>query len=813
MTDRMHPCRRSAGQVLILFVLFLLVLLGVSALAIDVATWHVVDRNLQNVSDHAALAGASEFEDRTGGISCSSTNKCFNARAQAWTSLNDELGLGLSTTEIGTLAAADTGSDGASITAAGTTFTIWVTTPPPSYGAYTNAGGHYVGNETVVFVRVDRPVRSFLAGALGIQPDRRTGWATAGAIPTGLALQVFCRNQIAPQSGACGGSGQTALVIDGQGGIRLVNGDIGSNESLKVTAQGGQGVILQDGNVFLVSGTCDPNLWNCPNGPPSLGGISDGYLGKNAFYMAPLPVPRYESPVEYASLSICPDTSTWDANAVPCIPYRNQTGPDPAPSAGQWLGTWTCDNGIIDCGTPNLTTSPPTCGGGNYDKFYRPNVDQINQNPRWQGSQYNANSGNRYLNINDHFVDPGGSLPATLPAPLAGPPTNWVSSADGATNPYMVGLAGAEGIHQGGQLLVRYVLFRTANHAVDTASGPTVPVEIRLKERTANNTYVIRGVDSQTATEEVTVYEFAVPISLMTTPDWYNKLYLEFQVTTGVSGYGVGISWAEVEEANLQPRQAPRIPPGYWKTITIPANKCAILDPAHATGLYRYQLPGIFRFAGSGNNGIAIGPGGLLIGDGVTLVFDPSFPNKGFNIGAAGALLVNAGATSDPPLTPLPYPGSNAAWQVNPKTPMAGQSMWPVCTRGGNECVPRACYMNSDPDPAGVCGGQTIMPLQDGRGVTFYFTPDSWIHASVQIKNRFEMGGNGEANAPGIAFKGVLYAPYDDVKITGRNGFNTIGQVLAWTAKFNGGDAYIDLAYPYTDEPAPPYLLEPTISR
>src|SRR6266496_2904553 len=126
------------GQVLVLFVLFLLSLLGVSALAVDYASWLLVDRNLQNVADHAALAGASAFDDRTSQGSCSGglgQARCINARAQAWTSLN--------------------------------------------FG--------------VVWVRVDRDVRSFVGGALGIQPDHRTGWATAGALPTEFALEVFCR--------------------------------------------------------------------------------------------------------------------------------------------------------------------------------------------------------------------------------------------------------------------------------------------------------------------------------------------------------------------------------------------------------------------------------------------------------------------------------------------------------------------------------------------------------------------------------------------------------------------------------------------
>ena len=92
-----------------------------------------------------------------------------------------------------------------------------------------------------------------------------------------------------------------------------------------------------------------------------------------------------------------------------------------------------------------------------------------------------------------------------------------------------------------------------------------------------------------------------------------------------------------------------------------------------------------------------------------------------------------------------------------------------------------------------------------------YLIMASHTHASAQIQRRFTMGGSGETNAPGIAFQGVLYAPYDDVRMSGRNNFNTVGQVLAWTVKFNGGDAGIFLDYPYTDSDAPPYLLEPSV--
>jgi Flp pilus assembly protein TadG len=829
---------RPTGQVLVLFALFLLMLLGISALAIDYASWLVVDRNLQNTADHAALAGASEFEDRTGGTNCAGT-KCYNARAQAWTSLNDELKLGLPSTAIGVLAAANSPAAGVtSVLDGSTTYPLrdrfWVTTPPPSYAAYTSAGGRYAQNQGVVFVRVDRTVTSFLGGVLGIKPGPRTGWATAGALPSGLALQTFCRNNIAPQSGVCENS--AGLTIDGQGGIRLVSGDIGTNESLKVTANTGQGVVLDDGNTFVVNGTCQSSTWNCPNGPPSLGGISDSSgAGKNAFYMAPLPVPQYESPLDYASLSVCSDTTTWNDTTspnyhVPCVPYRNQSSPDPAPSAGQWVGDWTCDNGITDCGTPTVSGSTVTCGGGNFDKFYRPNIDDSNPNPRWHGSQFDSNSGggNRFLNINDPSMDAVGSLPGTVPgsATVTGPFTNWVFSPDNTVLTYRVGLGGVDGVHVGGSLIVRYTLFRTANGAVDPNPGTPVPVTVSLKERVASNNYQLRGSpEVHSATETATVYQFSVPTSSMTGPTWYNNLYLEFAATTAVPTRGAGVSWAEVEETNLQPRQAPRIPPGYWHSITIPANKCALLDPSHATGVMQYQLPGIFRFGGGGTGSsaprIVVGSGAYLIGDGVSLVFDPrvgsdGFPDIGIDIGTNAAMLINAGATADPPLTALPYAGSNAAWQIDPNdstNPRNGENTWPVCTRGGNECVPRSCYMNTNPDPLGTCAGQTVTLLSGGRGIAFYLTPNSWNPATAQIQRRFYMGGTGSTDAPGIAFKGVLYAPYDDVKITGRNGFNTVGQVLAWTAKFNGGDAYIYLEYPYTDKPTPPYLLEPTINH
>jgi Putative Flp pilus-assembly TadE/G-like len=63
MTTRL---RHDAGQVVVLTVVFLTVLLGFSALAIDVGSWYHAKRHLQAVADAAALAGAQALPEDTG---------------------------------------------------------------------------------------------------------------------------------------------------------------------------------------------------------------------------------------------------------------------------------------------------------------------------------------------------------------------------------------------------------------------------------------------------------------------------------------------------------------------------------------------------------------------------------------------------------------------------------------------------------------------------------------------------------------------------------------------------------------------------
>jgi len=848
--------RAGSGQVLVLFALFLLVLLGISALAIDYASWLVVDRNLQNTADHAALAGASAFGTRTSQGSCSGGSgqvKCEASRAQAWTSINADLGLGLSPAAITQLSLSDSPANGTTtVTAGGTTYAwqdrVWVATPPPTYAAYTtpSIGGKYAHNFGVVFARVDHDVRSLVGGVLGIQPQPRHGWATAGALPTGFALQTFCRNNIAPQGGVCENS--AGLTIDGSGvKIVLVRGDIASNESLTVTSNNTTGVVVQSGDVFLVNRTCSSSTWNCPQAPAVAGGIADDdptnvpntANNKNAFYMAPLPVPQFASPLGNGATPLA-DTTTKASDCTGasatslCVPYR--------PLGAVAPGDWACTNSaIIDpCGTPVFDSVNGTvrCNarlGGTPDNHLDPTVGGANFNN--VAGNPNQNNGNEWNNIDDDYSLPD---PDTTLTP-ANPPQSWIytDNFDHKNNPPISTLNASVTFNlkppfgtptPGGTTTVRYVGFKTNTGTID-GSGYPITLQATLLQ---GGVAISSDPTLRTLGGTPTRYEWTVGANVITN---YNNLSLRFtfesanQSNNNAMERGGGVSWAEAETPALLPPTAlpPMIPPGYYHSMTIEAGGCAVLDPtAVYSHLYGYQMPGIYRFQGNGSAKIDIGDGGALIGDGVTFVFDSGFPSatggKGLIIGNNAVLalntatnagsqvcgLANADGADYNPSAPLfsgtaahALPASSlcAAWGVDTTATAVfhpGQSQWPSCdpvNEPNPQCVDRSQYN----------------PATNYRGVTFYFTPNAW--PGTNIEQRFQMGGTG-GSTPGIAFRGVLYAPYDDVKMSGGcNGFKTIGQVLAWTAKFNGGCAYIQLDYPYRDEPADPYLLEPTVNQ
>lgn len=835
---------KNRGQALVLFALFLLVLLGISALAIDYANWLLIDRRLQNVSDHASLAGASVFRQTISGTNCKedpNNSDCqVAARIQAWTSLEEELQIGLSDTDIGNLALRDSPVAGDP----GGTRTVWVSVPPPrnanGHIEYAQVGGRLAGQQGVVFVRVDQPTRSYFAGALGINPGDRTGWATAGILPNDFALEIFCRDGTDP-----GGSNRVCdakgVGIEGQGGITLIRGDIGSNESLQVTAQTGQGVVLQDGNTFIanITDVCGPSTWNCP--PATTGGITDG-LGnaKDAINIPPNPYMRFASPLDDVTVSQS-DCNGASAPSNLCVPFQGDSNHD-----------WTCNvTGFSNlCGVPVASSGSVRCDAAEPPLGFGPSPHLL---PWSDGSGANGfNESPNQSNGDDWMVlDDDPTIPDPDTTAAANPPADFVyssgtlgASGGAATQRVTYNLRPPFGIPRSGSTTVRYVAFKTDGTTALSNDGNVITVSARLMQ--GGNPIggsASEAADAHALTGTPTLYSFTVTSGITD----YTSLSIEFTFHTLVDNgarRGGGIAWTEAQVPDLDPALPAMIAPGYYHKITIPDGGCAIMDPTGVyTGLQAYQKPGIYRFGTGTDASISVGAGSYLIGDGVTLYFNPEFPNstggggstgdKGITVGANGGLALNTSrvpgnpacsadtetVTYNPsvPLSNLPFASLCAAWAVNVPdsgTTKPGIMTWvssdgTTSTRG--YCDPALLTAGVSPNQCVRRGDYS--PVASYRGVTFFFATSSW--PATQIRSRFLMTGN-SGSEPGIAFRGILYAPWDNVKLTSSQDFNTIGQVFAWTAKF-AGQSTIYLDYPYTRcegvDACLPYLIEPTLNQ
>ena len=80
--------RCESGQTLVMVTLTLPVLLGVSALVIDIGNMYVQKRTLQTAADSAAIAAAQDLAtgDKTTGAAC--TSACVSALAGKYTAVN-----------------------------------------------------------------------------------------------------------------------------------------------------------------------------------------------------------------------------------------------------------------------------------------------------------------------------------------------------------------------------------------------------------------------------------------------------------------------------------------------------------------------------------------------------------------------------------------------------------------------------------------------------------------------------------------------------------------------------------------------------
>ena len=202
------------GQTIAIFAIFLVVLLGSTALAVDYGTWLKVRRDYQNVADAAALAGSALLTRPIDGT------KQAQARTAAWKSVEDQLGISLDEATLG-------GSNGTTTNAG---WRIWVSTPP--VGGPNGYPGVYTGSNRVVYVWLERDNEAYFSRVFGMGSRVVSAWATAGTFPNRFAVITLRKNGMATNGNP------TDLDVNGGTVLNVFDGDVGGNWGLSVNGVG-----------------------------------------------------------------------------------------------------------------------------------------------------------------------------------------------------------------------------------------------------------------------------------------------------------------------------------------------------------------------------------------------------------------------------------------------------------------------------------------------------------------------------------------------------------------------------------------------
>lgn len=268
--------RRSEGQILVLFALALVALIGFAAVAVDLGSYLKVRRDYQNAADAAALAGAPFL--------ATTTPDRVSARRAAWKSLQDELGI----TIAGTPWSTDTAA-GSPIQDASNKFRLWVSTPPVASGA--KYPGAFVGSaDKAVFVWIEAQSPSFLSRVFGLNGSLVSAWATSGIFPNRYAVITL------RQPTQAGPSQEDIRLAGNNVTLRVVGGDVGGNWNMKLNSNNNL-VLPGDSQVYLHDYmSCGSSCWGntqITNGSGTL---------KTALQLpGPIPDPNYPPPTSTVS--------------------------------------------------------------------------------------------------------------------------------------------------------------------------------------------------------------------------------------------------------------------------------------------------------------------------------------------------------------------------------------------------------------------------------------------------------------------------------------------------------------------------------
>jgi hypothetical protein len=244
--------------------------------------------------------------------------------------------------------------------------------------------------------------------------------------------------------------------------------------------------------------------------------------------------------------------------------------------------------------------------------------------------------------------------------------------------------------------------------------------------------------------------------------------------------------------------KAVRIGPGYYSTITVDGSYCLILDPAYThncisigvspcvdtpVAIPSTQMPGIFYLDGP----ITVKGGGMIVGEGVTLVVRPK-NNPGDN----GQFSASGGASS-PGIYDLNATQKSGGWTrlgVSPYVRVSSGCLYAAAT-----CWQYTNTYESDLTQTGMALYVMRRDQIPGSGAA----SDDWTNV-IQVNA-----------SSGFAWNGITYAPHDSATLAGQPGHSGVGQLVAWTFTFNGGtDVTQTYSGPFSGIPL---LLEPRLGQ
>lgn len=239
----------SRGQMLVLTALAMVVILGAAALAVDYGLFLSVRRDLQGVSDAAALAASAQLgaPEDTPPTLAQETSGAVDALVY----LNDHLGWGHDRAWAVVNASLALQKTAPLVVDTGTRkYCVWVWTPTPTAAVTTsgsapcqnNAGGllyspaNYPGSTRKAFVRVDTHRDTSFARILGIGESSIGVLAVAGPQHANYAVMA-----LKPDFGPSPNDSNYGIKVGGNSQLNIGRGDIGGNYSL---AWAGSGAVI-----------------------------------------------------------------------------------------------------------------------------------------------------------------------------------------------------------------------------------------------------------------------------------------------------------------------------------------------------------------------------------------------------------------------------------------------------------------------------------------------------------------------------------------------------------------------------------------